>query len=170
MNPSPLRPPPEDGAAVIQNSHDQFATFATSSFASLTLTQVASGTLASVLQSPVEDDTHPLLHNPTNSSPTTLERAAWMDEVVAQSRVFSIDDGSPRLPVAHMVCNQMPPVGDKTNLVTFQEVETVFHEFGHALQHMVTKQDEGMVAGIRGIEWNAVELSSQFMENWCYHR
>ncbi|KAK6125379.1 hypothetical protein DH2020_040875 [Rehmannia glutinosa] len=50
------------------------------------------------------------------------------------------------------------------------KVETVFHEFGHALQHMLTKQDEGLVAGIRGIEWDAVELPSQFMENWCYHR
>ncbi|KAG8050055.1 hypothetical protein GUJ93_ZPchr0009g664 [Zizania palustris] len=49
-------------------------------------------------------------------------------------------------------------------------VETVFHEFGHALQHMLTKQDEGFVAGIRGIEWDAVELPSQFMENWCYHK
>lgn len=52
----------------------------------------------------------------------------------------------------------------------FSQVETVFHEFGHALQHMLTKQDEGLVAGIRGIEWDAVELPSQFMENWCYHR
>lgn len=50
------------------------------------------------------------------------------------------------------------------------QVETVFHEFGHALQHMLTKQDEGLVSGIRGIEWDAVELPSQFMENWCYHR
>ncbi|KAL7231544.1 hypothetical protein ACSBR2_009733 [Camellia fascicularis] len=95
---------------------------------------------------------------------------AWMDEVVARSRVFSRDGSSPRLPVAHMVCNQMPPVGDKPSLMTFREVETVFHEFGHALQHMLTKQDEGLVAGIRGIEWDAVELPSQFMENWCYHR
>jgi oligopeptidase A len=46
----------------------------------------------------------------------------------------------------------------------------VFHEFGHALQHMLTKQDEGFVAGIRGVEWDAVELPSQFMENWCYHK
>ena len=50
------------------------------------------------------------------------------------------------------------------------QVETVFHEFGHALQHMLTKQGEGLVSGIRGIEWDAVELPSQFMENWCYHR
>jgi Zn-dependent oligopeptidase len=50
------------------------------------------------------------------------------------------------------------------------QVETVFHEFGHALQHMLTRQDEGLVAGIRGVEWDAVELPSQFMENWCYHK
>ncbi len=49
-------------------------------------------------------------------------------------------------------------------------METVFHEFGHALQHMLTRQDEGLVAGIRGVEWDAVELPSQFMENWCYHK
>lgn len=54
--------------------------------------------------------------------------------------------------------------------MTILQVETVFHEFGHALQHMLTKQDEGLVSGIRGIEWDAVELPSQFMENWCYHR
>lgn len=55
-------------------------------------------------------------------------------------------------------------------LIVVLQVETVFHEFGHALQHMLTKQDEGLVSGIRGIEWDAVELPSQFMENWCYHR
>ncbi|KAI8541962.1 hypothetical protein RHMOL_Rhmol08G0101700 [Rhododendron molle] len=104
------------------------------------------------------------------SRPSEKRGGAWMDEVVARSRVFSRDAASPRLPVAHMVCNQMPPVGDKPSLMTFREVETVFHEFGHALQHMLTKQDEGLVAGIRGIEWDAVELPSQFMENWCYHR
>ena len=55
-------------------------------------------------------------------------------------------------------------------LVDCREVETVFHEFGHALQHMMTQQAEGLVAGIRGVEWDAVELPSQFMENWCYNR
>ncbi|KAL8117883.1 putative cytosolic oligopeptidase A [Apium graveolens] len=104
------------------------------------------------------------------SRPSEKRGGAWMDEVVARSRVLSRDGASARLPVAHMVCNQMPPVGDKPSLMTFREVETVFHEFGHALQHMLTKQDEGLVAGIRGIEWDAVELPSQFMENWCYHR
>lgn len=104
------------------------------------------------------------------SRPSEKRGGAWMDEVVSRSRVLSCDGSSVRLPVAHMVCNQTPPVGDKPSLMTFREVETVFHEFGHALQHMLTRQDEGLVAGIRGIEWDAVELPSQFMENWCYHR
>ncbi|XP_039157312.1 organellar oligopeptidase A, chloroplastic/mitochondrial-like [Eucalyptus grandis] len=104
------------------------------------------------------------------SRPSEKKGGAWMREVVARSRVLSRDGASTRLPIAHMVCNQMPPVGTKPSLMTFREVETVFHEFGHALQHMLTKQDEGLVAGIRGIEWDAVELPSQFMENWCYHR
>jgi oligopeptidase A len=67
-----------------------------------------------------------------------------------------------------MVCNQTPPIGTAPSLMTFREVETLFHEFGHALQHMLTTVEEGMVSGIRGIEWDAVELPSQFMENWCY--
>ncbi|CAN4083113.1 unnamed protein product [Withania somnifera] len=104
------------------------------------------------------------------SRPSEKRGGAWMDEVVSRSRALSRDGANVRLPVAHMVCNQMPPVGDKPSLMTFREVETVFHEFGHALQHMLTKQDEGLVAGIRGVEWDAVELPSQFMENWCYHR
>ncbi|KAF5463175.1 hypothetical protein F2P56_019111 [Juglans regia] len=102
--------------------------------------------------------------------PSEKRGGAWMDEVVGRSSVLARDGASARLPVAHMVCNQTPPVGKKPSLMTFREVETVFHEFGHALQHMLTKQDEGLVSGIRGIEWDAVELPSQFMENWCYHR
>lgn len=104
------------------------------------------------------------------SRPSEKRGGAWMDEVLSRSRVLSRNGSAVRLPVAHMVCNQTPPVGDKPSLMTFREVETVFHEFGHALQHMLTKQEEGLVAGIRGIEWDAVELPSQFMENWCYHR
>ncbi|GKU95000.1 hypothetical protein SLEP1_g8419 [Rubroshorea leprosula] len=103
------------------------------------------------------------------SRPSEKKGGAWMNEVVSRSQVLS-HNGAVRLPIAHMVCNQTPPVGDKPSLMTFREVETVFHEFGHALQHMLTKQDEGLVAGIRGVEWDAVELPSQFMENWCYHR
>ncbi|GAB4848831.1 hypothetical protein Ancab_003625 [Ancistrocladus abbreviatus] len=104
------------------------------------------------------------------SRPSEKQGGAWMNEVVSRSRVLSRDGSSVRLPIAHMICNQTPPVADKPSLMTFREVETVFHEFGHALQHMLTKQDESLVAGIRGIEWDAVELPSQFMENWCYHR
>ncbi|CAH2073225.1 unnamed protein product [Thlaspi arvense] len=104
------------------------------------------------------------------SRPSEKKDGAWMDEVFSRSRVMAQKGSSVRLPVAHMVCNQTPPVGDKPSLMTFREVETVFHEFGHALQHMLTKEDEGLVAGIRNIEWDAVELPSQFMENWCYHR
>ncbi|KAJ7943796.1 Oligopeptidase A [Quillaja saponaria] len=104
------------------------------------------------------------------SRPSEKNQGAWMDEVIARSRVLSRDGASARLPIAHMVCNQTPPVGNKPSLMTFREVETVFHEFGHALQHMLTKQDEGLVSGVRGIEWDAIELPSQFMENWCYHK
>ncbi|CAH8353665.1 unnamed protein product [Eruca vesicaria subsp. sativa] len=104
------------------------------------------------------------------SRPSEKRDGAWMDEVFSRSRVMAQKGSSVRLPVAQMVCNQTPPVGDKPSLMTFREVETVFHEFGHALQHMLTKEDEGLVAGIRNIEWDAVELPSQFMENWCYHR
>ncbi|KAL6577427.1 hypothetical protein OROMI_011703 [Orobanche minor] len=95
---------------------------------------------------------------------------AWMDVVVGRSSVLSSDDICPRLPIAHIVCNQTPPTGDKPSLMTIREVEAVFHEFGHALQHMLTKQDEGFVSGNQGIEWDAVEIPSLFMENWCYQR
>ncbi|CAL5226728.1 g9581 [Coccomyxa viridis] len=104
------------------------------------------------------------------SRPAEKRGGAWMDEVVGQSRLLAPAGESVRLPVGHMVCNQTPPVGDKPSLMTFREVETLFHEAGHCLQHMLTEQDEGLVSGIRGIEWDAVELPSQFMENWCYNR
>ncbi|KAK3233922.1 hypothetical protein CYMTET_55802 [Cymbomonas tetramitiformis] len=104
------------------------------------------------------------------SRPEEKRGGAWMDEVVGRSRLMAAEGSSVRLPVAHMVCNQSPPIGNDPSLMTFREVETLFHEFGHALQHMLTRQDEGLVAGIRGVEWDAVELPSQFMENWCYHK
>ena len=98
---------------------------------------------------------------------------AWMNEVCSRSRAFATPGTAVRLPVAHMVCNQSPPVtnadGSVTpSLMTFGEVETLFHECGHALQHMLTQVDEGHVSGIRGVEWDAVEQPSQFMENWAY--
>jgi len=98
---------------------------------------------------------------------------AWMDEVCSRSRAFAPTGSAVRLPVAHMVCNQSPPVANADgtltpSLMTFGEVETLFHECGHALQHMLTRVDEGHVSGIRGVEWDAVEQPSQFMENWAY--
>ncbi len=93
----------------------------------------------------------------------------WTSALVAAGSCRDAD-GRPRLPVAHLVCNQTPPVGDKPSLMSFDEVETLFHEFGHGLQHMLTRVDHGLASGIRNIEWDAVELPSQFMENWCYHR
>ena len=81
-----------------------------------------------------------------------------------------IDSQRVRLPVAYLVCNQSPPVDGKPSLMTFREVETLFHEFGHGLQHMLTRVDYPGAAGINNVEWDAVELPSQFMENWCYDR
>jgi len=69
-----------------------------------------------------------------------------------------------------MICNGTPPIGNKPSLMTFAEVQTVFHEFGHGLQLMLTNIKYSGAAGLSGIEWDAVELPSQFMENWCYHR
>jgi len=73
-------------------------------------------------------------------------------------------------PVAYLTCNGSPPVGDKPSLMTFSDAETLFHEFGHGLQHMLTHVEEGDAAGINNVEWDAVELPSQFMENWLYHK
>ena len=67
---------------------------------------------------------------------------------------------------AYLVCNQLPPVGDQPSLLSFREVETLFHEFGHGIQHMLTQVGDAAVAGISGVEWDAVELPSQFMEQF----
>lgn len=101
------------------------------------------------------------------SRPGDKRGGAWMDECLGRMRR---EGEEPRNPVAYLVCNQTPPVGDQPSLMTFDEVLTLFHEFGHGLQHMLTRVDYGLAAGIRNIEWDAVELPSQFMENWCYHR
>lgn len=101
------------------------------------------------------------------SRPGSKRGGAWMDECLVRSVT---DDGRPVLPVAYLVCNQSPPVGDTPSLMTFEEVETLFHEFGHGLQHMLTTVERPQAAGINNVEWDAVELPSQFMENWCYDR
>jgi oligopeptidase A len=90
---------------------------------------------------------------------------AWMDECLGRHR----RSGALQIPVAHLVCNFTPPHGDEPGLLTHDEVTTLFHEFGHGLHHLLTQVDESAVSGIRGVEWDAVELPSQFMENWCYH-
>ncbi|QDT40640.1 Oligopeptidase A [Gimesia alba] len=98
--------------------------------------------------------------------PADKRGGAWMDDCLGRKIVA----GNVQIPVAHLVCNSTPPVGDKPSLMTFREVETLFHEFGHGLQHMLTTINEADAAGINGVEWDAVELASQFMENWCYHK
>lgn len=99
------------------------------------------------------------------SRPADKRGGAWMADCIGKSASLGFD-----IPVAYLTCNGSPPVGDKPSLMTFREVETLFHEFGHGLQHMLTKATIGDVAGINGVEWDAVELPSQFMENWCYDK
>ncbi len=104
------------------------------------------------------------------SRPAEKRGGAWMDECVGRSYLFADAGQAVRLPVAYLVCNQTPPVDGKPSLMSFSEVRTLFHEFGHGLHHMLTRVDYGMAAGMHNVEWDAVELPSQFMENWCYHR
>ena len=91
---------------------------------------------------------------------------AWMDE--CKSRMICEDEI--QTPVAYLTCNLTAPVGSKPALLNHDEVTTLFHEFGHGLQHMLTKVDRLFVSGISGVEWDAVELPSQFMENWCWQK
>lgn len=98
--------------------------------------------------------------------PADKRGGAWMDDCLGRKIV----GGKVQIPVAHLICNSTPPVGSNPSLMTFREVETLFHEFGHGLQHMLTTINEADAAGINGVEWDAVELASQFMENWCYHK
>lgn len=90
---------------------------------------------------------------------------AWMDEC----RVRRINEsGELQSPVAYLTCNFNRPVGDKPALFTHDEVVTLFHEFGHGIHHMLTQVESGAVSGINGVPWDAVELPSQFLENWCW--
>jgi oligopeptidase A len=89
---------------------------------------------------------------------------AWMDEAITRRKKTN----GIETPVAFLTCNFTAPVGDKPALFTHDEVITLFHEFGHGLHHMLTQVDDYGVSGIKGVEWDAVELPSQFMENFCW--
>ncbi len=91
---------------------------------------------------------------------------AWMDVCVTRKKY----PDHIQTPVAYLTCNFTPPAGDDPALLTHEEVTTLFHEFGHGLHHMLTQVDHLGVSGINGVEWDAVELPSQFMENWCWER
>lgn len=90
---------------------------------------------------------------------------AWMDDCVGRKRKAN---GTMQKPVAYLTCNFNAPIGDKPALFTHDEVTTLFHEFGHGIHHMLTQIDIGDVSGINGVPWDAVELPSQFLENWCW--
>lgn len=100
------------------------------------------------------------------SRPAEKRGGAWMNECFGRR----IINGKVRLPVIYLVCNGTPPIDGKPSLMSFNEVTTLFHEFGHGIQGMLTEIDEAEAAGINGVEWDAVELASQFMENWCYNK
>ena len=91
---------------------------------------------------------------------------AWMDECI----VRRVRDQVVQTPVAYLTCNFTPPVDGQASLLTHDEVQTLFHEFGHGLHHMLTRVDEAAVSGINGVPWDGVELPSQFLENWCWER
>jgi oligopeptidase A len=91
---------------------------------------------------------------------------AWMDVCRARFR----DGDALQLPVAFLTCNFAPPTEGHPSLLTHDDVQTIFHEFGHGLHHMLTRIDLPSIGGIDGVEWDAVELPSQFMENFCWNR
>ena len=93
------------------------------------------------------------------------QSGAWMDDCRGR---WLRPSGELQLPVAHLVCNFAPPVGDQPALLTHSDLVTLFHEFGHGLHHMLTQVDELAVSGIAGVEGDAIELPSQFMENFCW--
>ncbi len=90
---------------------------------------------------------------------------AWMDECRIRQR---LPDNTLQYPVAFLTCNFSRPVGDKPALLTHDEVQTVFHEFGHCLHHLLTQVEYSSLSGINGVPWDAVEFPSQFFEHWCW--
>jgi oligopeptidase A len=90
---------------------------------------------------------------------------AWMDECVGRKQLAS----GKALPVAYLVCNFLPPGENRPALLTHDDVITMFHEFGHGLHHLLTRVNYPSLAGINGVAWDAVELPSQFLENYAWH-
>ena len=101
------------------------------------------------------------------SRPETKSGGAWMNEIDTRE---VREDGTCVKPLALIVCNQRKPAPDGRSPMLFREVETLFHEFGHALQHMLSRVDDPEASGINLVDWDAVEIASQFMENWCTER
>ena len=95
---------------------------------------------------------------------------AWMNTVVDRSRLLASAGRTSSLPVALFVMNARPPAEDAVALMSLDEVRTLFHEFGHAMQHMFTDVEEGGASGLNLVEWDAVELASQFNEYWMDHK
>jgi oligopeptidase A len=93
---------------------------------------------------------------------------AWMDECISRREIKNETATDMQLPVAYLTCNFSAPIGNKPALFTHNEVTTLFHEFGHGLHHMLTQINTLAVSGISGVPWDAVELPSQFLENWCW--
>jgi oligopeptidase A len=98
---------------------------------------------------------------------TKKRGGAWMDDCIGRRK---LDCDNVQLPVAFLVCNFTPPTADTPSLLTHDDVTTLFHEFGHGLHHVLTQVDYLGVSGISGVAWDAVELPSQFMENWCWEK
>lgn len=96
--------------------------------------------------------------------PGSKRGGAWMNNCVTRSSY----NGKVDLPIAYLICNGSPPLQGQEALMNFEEVRTLFHEFGHGLQHLFTTVDDYQVSGIGGVEWDCVELASQFMENWVF--
>lgn len=102
------------------------------------------------------------------SRPGEKSAGAWMNGLIDKSSLLALPLQSTSIPVALFVLNARPPENNKPGLVSLADVETLFHEFGHAMQHMLTREDIGDISGINGVEWDAVEVASQLNENWVY--
>ena len=113
-----------------------------------------------------DDETIAWFYLDAYSRPAEKRGGAWMGSCLSRCYI----NGALRCPVVHLCCNGTPPTDGRPSLMSFGEVTTLFHEFGHGLQGMLTTVDYSDAAGTSGIEWDAVEIASQFMENWCYHK